>query len=157
MHTFNGTTVMSIAPSLSLMPGHLIRRLNQQSAAVFQERMKEAGYDVTSVQFAALDTLEKHPELDQAGLAKRIGYDRATIGGVVKRLEGKGLVRRAPDPDDRRAFRLALSADGTTFLARLRPVVIALQEEILPGLTSEERAVLLELMKKALVGKESAS
>jgi DNA-binding MarR family transcriptional regulator len=142
--------------SLFHMPGHLIRRLNQQSSAVFQERVKEAGYDVTSVQFAALDTLEKNPNLDQAGLAKRIGYDRATIGGVVKRLEAKGLVGRTPDPDDRRAFRLALSAEGTALLARLRPVVIALQEDILPDLTSEERAVLLGLMKKALVGKNVA-
>ena len=142
--------------SLFHMPGHLIRRLNQQSSAVFQERVKEAGYDVTLVQFAALDTLEKNPNLDQAGLAKRIGYDRATIGGVVKRLEAKGLVGRTPDPDDRRAFRLALSAEGTALLARLRPVVIALQEDILPDLTSEERAVLLGLMKKALVGKNVA-
>jgi MarR family transcriptional regulator, temperature-dependent positive regulator of motility len=35
---------------LSDMPGHLIRRLNQVSASVFQDRVKAAGYDLTSVQ-----------------------------------------------------------------------------------------------------------
>ena len=39
------------------MAGHLIRRLNQQSTQVFQSQVQEAGFDITSVQFAALDTI----------------------------------------------------------------------------------------------------
>jgi len=147
---------MPVDPSLSEMPGHLIRRLQQQSVGVFQERMKEAGYDITSVQFAALDTLQRYPHLDQTGLARRIGYDRATIGGVVRRLLNKGLILRTPDDQDRRAFRLALSADGLALLEKLRPVVNSLQEEILPSLTSEERSVLIGLMKQALLAKQNA-
>lgn len=147
---------MPVDPSLSEIPGHLIRRLQQQSVGVFQERMKEAGYDITSVQFAALDTLQRYPNLDQTGLARRIGYDRATIGGVVRRLLNKGLILRTPDDQDRRAFRLALSADGLALLEKLRPVVNSLQEEILPSLTSEERSVLIGLMKQALLAKQNA-
>lgn len=147
---------MPVDPSLSEMPGHLIRRLQQQSVGVFQERMKEAGYDITSVQFAALDTLQRYPNLDQTGLARRIGYDRATIGGVVRRLLNKGLILRTPDDQDRRAFRLALSSDGLALLEKLRPVVNSLQEEILPSLTSEERSVLIGLMKQALLAKQNA-
>lgn len=139
--------------ALDQMPGHLIRRLHQQSTAVFQEQVRQAGYDVTSVQFAALETLRDYPELDQATLAKRIAYDRATIGGVVKRLEARGLIRRIPDEKDRRAFRLSLTDEGTTLLAALRPLVEEVQELILPGLSAAERAAFLALVSQALAPK----
>ncbi len=132
------------------MPGHLIRRLNQQSTSVFQERMKQASHDLTSVQFAALDTLAKRPDIDQASLAKHIAYDPATIGGVVKRLANKGLIQRLPDEKDRRAFKLSLSLKGHALLGQVRPIVAKLQVEILPNLSSGERARLLELLEKTL-------
>lgn len=136
--------------ALMQMPGHLIRRLNQHAGAVFQERMNQARYDITSVQFAALETLSKHPGLDQAGLAKRIAYDRATIGGVVKRLVHKGLVTREPDPKDRRSFMLSLSTMGKEHLAKLRPLVATLQGDILEKLTDDEQTIFLGLLVKAL-------
>ena len=39
------------------MAGHLIRRLNQVSTQVFTKGMQAAGYDLTSVQFAAMDAI----------------------------------------------------------------------------------------------------
>ena len=36
------------------MPGHLIRRLNQISVAMFMDRMAQAGLNMTPVQYAAL-------------------------------------------------------------------------------------------------------
>jgi DNA-binding MarR family transcriptional regulator len=144
---------------LSQMPGHLIRRLNQHSTSVFQMRMREAGHDVTPVQFAALDTLCQHANrhanqpptgLDQAGLAQRIGYDPATLGGVVKRLESKGYITRQPDPDDRRAMQLKVTEHGIAFLARITPIVASLQKEILPNLSATERDRVLSLMHKTL-------
>lgn len=135
---------------LYALPGHLIRRLHQQSTAVFLEHTKAAGFDLTSVQFAAMSTLAKDPGLDQASLAKRIAYDRATIGGVIKRLEQKGLVRRQPDDEDRRAFKVSLTPEGDAVLAKLAPVVHALQSRILLDLSESEKASLLALMTKAL-------
>ena len=141
---------MAHLPDLLDLPGHVIRRLQQQSAAVFQDRTKAAGFDVTSVQFAALSTLATAPGLDQASLAKRIAYDRATIGGVVKRLEQKGWVVRMPDDADRRAFKVTLTAEGTAALTEMTPIVHALQNEIIGGLSQEDQDILLGLMKRAL-------
>lgn len=132
------------------LPGHLIRRLQQHASAVFQERTKAAGYDVTSVQFAAMSMLNEEPGQDQASLAKRIAYDRATLGGVIKRLEQKGWVSRQPDEVDRRAFKVSLTPQGRSVLTALTPIVHALQADILPGLTAQERGALLTLMEKAL-------
>ena len=131
------------------MAGHLIRRLNQISMSVFNERMKEAGQALTSVQFAAMNAVRANPGIDQAGLAGVIAYDRATIGGVVDRLEGKGLVKRVVNERDRRARTITLTPVGEAVLNEMIPVVRDFQDEILSGLTIEERGEFLRLAAKA--------
>ena len=137
--------------------GHLIRRLNQISMSVFQNRVRAAGYDLTSVQFAALVLVRSHPGIDQAGLAGLIAYDRATIGGVVDRLESKQLLDRRVSPQDRRVRELRISAAGIAALEVLQPVVQALQDEILTGLDAEERVQFLKLAAKAATGGNALS
>jgi DNA-binding MarR family transcriptional regulator len=132
------------------MAGHLIRRLHQQSTQVFQAHTQAAGFELTSVQFAALDAIGRQPGIDQAGLAATISFDRATIGGVIDRLEHKGLVQRQVSPDDRRARLLQLTAEGRRLLAAVRPVVEGLQPQILAPLSPRERAQFLALARKAL-------
>ncbi len=135
---------------MSEMAGHLIRRLQQQSTQVFLAQTQAAGLDLTSVQFAALDTIARQSGIDQATLAATISFDRATIGGVIDRLEQKGLVQRVVSEQDRRARQLHLTPDGAQLLAASRPVVEALQAEILAPLTDAERATFLALAHKAL-------
>jgi MarR family transcriptional regulator, temperature-dependent positive regulator of motility len=132
------------------MAGHLIRRLQQQSAQVFQAQTQAAGFDLTSVQFAALDAIAEQPGIDQATLAATIGFDRATIGGVIERLENKGLLQRMVSEQDRRARLLTLTREGAKLLAACRPVVETLQTDILAPLTAKERAAFLALAQKAL-------
>jgi len=132
------------------MAGHLIRRLHQHSTQVFQAHVQAQGLDLTSVQYAALDAISETPGIDQAGLAESIGYDRATIGGVIERLETKGFVLREISPRDRRARQLRLTDHGATLLDRVRPVVIAAQIDILADLLPEERQIFLSLAQKAL-------
>ena len=132
------------------MAGHLIRRLQQQSTQVFQTRMQAVGYDLTSVQFATLDAIAQLPGIDQATLSATIGFDRATIGGVIERLESKGLVAREIGQFDRRARVLHLTDKGAKLLAECRPTVEILQSEILALLSDTERTAFTALAKKAL-------
>ena len=110
--------------------------------------MKALGHDLTAPQFATLAVLSKSPGIDQATLAGLIAHDRPTIGGVVERLEAKGLVPRRRNEKDRRAMVLHLSDEGATLLADLLPQVRAVQPEILPGLTDAERAEFVRLATK---------
>lgn len=132
------------------MAGHLIRRLHQQSMQIFQTQTQAAGFDLTSVQFAALDAIAKRPGVDQASLAATICFDRATIGGVIDRLERKGLVLRVVSAQDRRARLLQLTPEGEQLLLACHPVVMALQTDILANLSPEERERFLSLARKAL-------
>jgi DNA-binding MarR family transcriptional regulator len=131
------------------MPGHLIRRLNQISTSIFQERMQALGTDLTPVQFAVLASLRDNPGVDQATLAGLIAYDRVTIGGVVDRMVGKALIERRVNDRDRRARQLALTPAGQALLDRILPAVSDLQGDILSGLDAAERAQFVALATKA--------
>jgi len=139
------------------MAGHLIRRLNQISVSIFSDKMSEGGFDLTPVQFATLNTLHENAGIDQATLAGLIAYDRVTIGGVIERLEQKQLLERQVSAKDRRAKVLVLSEDGKELLFKVRPIVAALQSDILQGLTEEESDEFIRLLGKAASGGNSRS
>ncbi|MBR9765899.1 MAG: MarR family transcriptional regulator [Rhodobacteraceae bacterium] len=132
------------------MVGHLVRRLQQRATRLFHDRVRVGGQELTSVQFAALYMLREQPGLDQARLAELISYDRATIGGVVERLEKRGLLQRAVNRQDRRARVLRLTEAGTAAVTALLPEVRAIQDDILANLDAEERATLRRLLVKSL-------
>ena len=133
------------------MAGHLIRRLQQKSTAVFQSRLKEAGYDLTTVQFAAMQVLVDRPGIEQAEIAEIIAYDRATIGGVIDRLEKKGYVTRAVSQQDRRAREVSLTPVGQQVFTDIYPVVVDLQQAILSGLTAAEQQTFLALSRQLVL------
>ena len=132
------------------MPGHLIRRLHQQSTQVFVQRTQAAGFDLTPVQFVALDAIHAHPATDQARVAELIAYDRATIGGVIDRMEQKGWIHRVVSERDRRARELSLTAEGRRVRSALLPIVRDLQDEILQALSDADRARFLKLARQAV-------
>ncbi|MGR3792573.1 MarR family winged helix-turn-helix transcriptional regulator [Vannielia sp. SX4] len=136
-------------PAIHNMPGHLIRRLNQIAVAIFTERLAERGLELTPVQYAVLSTLGESEGLGQAALAGAVAYDKVTIGGVLDRMESKGLVTRRVSPRDRRARELSLTEQGAALLAEAKPVVAALQSDILAGLDTAEQATFLSLLQKA--------
>lgn len=139
------------------MPGHLIRRMHQVSAALFEGEVARLGVELTPVQYATLHALEVAPGIDQITLAQAIAYDPVTIGGVLQRLEGKGLIRREIAATDRRARCLYLEPAGAELLARVTPAVQAVQRAMLQGLAPDERETLCRLLAKTLaaVGGES--
>ena len=132
------------------MAGHLIRRLNQISTSAFTQRMQERGVDLTQVQFAAMDAIATFPGIDQAGVAAKIAYDRATIGGVIDRLEQKGYISRLVSRQDRRARVLRLTKMGERLFEEMLPEITDLQDDILTGLNQAERDWFLKLARKAV-------
>lgn len=137
---------------LDALPGHCIRRLQQIAVAVF---MEEAGADgVTPVQFAVLQTLGEQPGVDQRTLARLVSLDTSTIGGVVDRLEARGLLTRSLSPGDRRVRLLALTADGEAMLAGLTPSMLRTQARILEPLPANERKAFMRMVQAVIAHHE---
>lgn len=130
------------------MPGHLIRRLQQVAVKLF---CAGVGMDMTPVQFAALAAVTQRPGTDQAALSALIGYDRATIGGVIDRLEARGWLVRSASRADRRLKLVRITPAGRKALARALPAVKAVQATLLEPLDGAERRHFERLCLKILV------
>jgi DNA-binding MarR family transcriptional regulator len=130
---------------LDTLPGHCIRRLQQIAVAVFMQESADAG--VTPVQFAVLQVLAAQPGLDQRTLARAVSFDTSTIGGVVDRLEARGLLTRSHSPGDRRVRLLHLTPEGEELLADLTPSMLRTQGRILEPLSATERKDFMRMMR----------
>jgi len=137
---------------MSPKPGFLARRFQQIAIAVFHAEVGAAGFDLTPVQYSVLTALRSRPPLDQATLAGLIAFDRTTIGGVVDRLAGRGLLSRRAHPSDRRAHALEITAEGADLLDRIEPAVERAQSVMLSGLSESEAAEFMRLLEKAVEG-----
>ncbi len=129
------------------MPGHFIRRLQQVAVRLFAEKV---GLDMTPVQFAALVATAQRPRIDQATLSALIGYDRATIGGVIERLESRGWLARSASARDRRLKLVRITPAGRRALLKAMPAVKLVQAMLVEPLGDVERRRFERLCLKIL-------
>jgi MarR family transcriptional regulator, lower aerobic nicotinate degradation pathway regulator len=143
------------AVDLDDLPGHHIRRLHQIAVAIFLQETEPQG--ITPVQYAALQAVAGAPGTDQRTLARTIGLDTSTTGGVVDRLEARGLLLRSANPDDRRVRLLTLTADGDSLLAAATPAMVRAQRRILEPLPPAERAEFMRMLRTLVVANNALS
>jgi len=80
------------------------------------------GLGVTRAQWNVLFKLTRTPGLRQVELADMLDLDPITLCRIVDRLEEAGLVERVRDPDDRRAWRLHVTASAQPLVEKLQGV-----------------------------------
>ncbi len=125
--------------------GFFLRQANQRHVAIFAARM---GDRLTTTQWAALSKLGEIQPTSQNQLGRETAMDVATIKGVVDRLVARDLVQTAPDPNDGRRLILSLTGEGEALIERHVGTAVAVTEETLAPLTSGERMMLIELLRK---------
>lgn len=130
---------------LTSMPGHFIRRAQQISSALFAEELAQS--ELTSVQLIALAAIADQPALDATRLADLIDFDKATIGGVIERLERKGLVQRAVSEHDKRVKELSATPEGHALLASSMGGVERVQQRLLAPLSPAERTEFIRMLR----------
>ena len=70
-----------------------------------------AEHDLSLTQLRVLGILRDR-QVRVSALAAHLGLDKSTMSGLVDRAERRGLVTRAPDPDDGRAVAVSLTEAG---------------------------------------------
>jgi DNA-binding MarR family transcriptional regulator len=123
---------------------HLVRRTQQVHDAIFAERIG----DLTSAQFAALVIIDKYPDAEFMRLADALGYDSATLGGLVNRLIVKKLVRRRVGKHDRRTRLISITARGKALLDETMPKALDVEAELLSALAADERELLIAMLER---------
>jgi DNA-binding MarR family transcriptional regulator len=140
-------------PEFARQPGHLVRRLQQIAVALFMQEAQ--ALDLTPVQFAALAAAKQQPGMDQRTLARAISFDTSTTGGVIDRLEARGLLRRQPAPEDRRVRRIHLTPEGEAVLEQAVPGMLKAQERILEPLAAQDRERFMRLLGRLVTRHDS--
>jgi DNA-binding MarR family transcriptional regulator len=128
----------------------LLSQLGAHLADDFQRRLAPAGVDPRA--YAVLLALAARDGQSQRQLSAQLGIHRNVMVTVIDTLEGKGLVRRLPHPDDRRAFAITLTAKARDLLPALDRHGRDLEHEITAPLSAAERATLLELLQRISAG-----
>ncbi|MFF9315723.1 MarR family winged helix-turn-helix transcriptional regulator [Streptomyces sp. NPDC014748] len=133
------------AVDLTTHPGHLARRLQQAHYLLWNAMVSE---EITSPQFAVLNTLVAEPGLDQRTVGERVGLDRSTIAEVVSRLGRRGLLDKDRDPQDGRRFLLRPTAEGEKTHRRLAVRTARMNQVFLGPLSPAEQTQFFDLIRR---------
>jgi DNA-binding MarR family transcriptional regulator len=117
--------------------GEMIATL-ERAAHLVATRIEMAAndLDITQAEAHVLAQVAKAGPTPIATLHREFGRKRSTLTNVVDRLEQRKLVRRRPNPDDRRSLVVHLTASGERVARRVTEVLDELESEV-RGVVSE--------------------
>jgi DNA-binding MarR family transcriptional regulator len=114
--------------------GFLIHDVSRLRRTVVDKALRPMG--ITRSQWWVLANLSRHngQGMMQTELAKVMDVGKVTLGGLIDRLEAGGLVKRQPDPTDRRAKRVVMTPKGTKLLSDIQSIATKVNDQILNGI-----------------------
>lgn len=115
---------------------YLVKQVELAIRSRLDDLLRPAG--LTALQYTALTVLERHPDLSSAQLARNSFVTAQSMADMITALEGRGLIERHRDRNDRRRLVVALTTAGRELLDRYRDQVSTLEEQMLAGLTKAQ-------------------
>ncbi|WP_406333135.1 MarR family transcriptional regulator [Streptomyces zaomyceticus] len=125
---------------------YLLKRTELAVRARLEELLKPAG--ITALQYTALTVLERHDGISAAQLARDSFVTAQSMADMVRALESRGLIRREPNPVNRRERPILLADPGRRLLAEYAEPTRRLEERMVADLSAEE----IGMLREALVG-----
>jgi DNA-binding MarR family transcriptional regulator len=107
--------------------------------------------DLSPALFALLNVLGARDGAIQQQLSSDMAIDPSAMVKLIDEAEQAGLAERRRRPRDRRAWEVVITPKGRRNLGRARQLVVQVEDDVLGGLTAEERRRLLALLRQALV------
>lgn len=117
-----------------LLRTHLARFLDRQVPGISPE------------QWFILARVAQSPRVRQVDLAERVLADPPNVSRLVDTLVTRGLVRRSPDPADRRSWLLSLTEEGREVTTKLLDHTVSERQLVFGGFSEDE----LEALAAAL-------
>ena len=91
------------------------------------------------------------PRLSPGALAKRLELSSGAMTNRLDRLEQAGLVRRLPDPDDRRGLQVELTDEGRRIYRESVAAQAAKESVIASALSADEQRQLNALLRRLML------
>jgi len=110
--------------------GHVYRTF----VRLADSELRDLGFAMS--QLPVLIALKKGDALTQAELARIAKVEQPSMAQLLNRMERDGLVKRSPDPDDKRIRVISLTAQANRLLPKARDLMDALNVEALRGFSA---------------------
>ena len=111
-------------------------------------REKLAKFGLTQPQFFLLIALYEEDNILISRLAEKVALDKATITGIIDRLEREGYVKRVYSKQDRRAIYIKLTDKAKNIENDLKKIYHETNSSFLSKLTEEEYKVFQSVIQK---------
>lgn len=141
-------------PDLDVEPLHVLsriwrlaRHLDRARAAAF------AGHGLEPWEFDVLSALRRQGppyQLSPGSLLRTTMVTSGTMTNRLDRLEQAGLLRRRPDPQDKRGVLVSLTDKGAERVDGAMAELLTSERALLAGLTESQRAELAALLRSLL-------
>ena len=132
-----------IKPDLDVSPIAIIARMARIRTIIDAQQARVFGTaGITPADFPVLVTLRRRVppyRLTHTALARDLGLTAGTVTARVDHLETLGLVERQADPADARVRWVRLTRKGVTVVDSLIPEHLAVERELLAGVSPAER------------------
>jgi len=115
-----------------------LHKASRQLSLHLEARTRALG--VSPAEGHLLTYLRRYAPAPVGELARVFGTKQSTLTSILDRLERDGLLRRLPNPADRRSFLLRLTPKGRSLAARLQRELVALEREIARRVTGREQS-----------------
>jgi DNA-binding MarR family transcriptional regulator len=137
----------------------LIELLRTAESLWNASRVFFARWDLSPSQFNILSLLHDVPGgCSQIELSRQLIMHRSNVTGLVDRLEARGLLQRCPNPTDRRAFNVVITAAGIKLLRQIQPHYFAAAETVWENMPVERsRQLVAELSAISVKAEEIAT
>lgn len=123
-----------------------LSRCNQTVNKRTYNTMKKGGLTIS--QFAVLEVLYHKGDLRISEIIEKILSTSGNMTVVVDNLEKENLVKRCPDPMDRRASLISITEAGKNLIEEIFPKHLENINELFNVLTLEEKKNLITTLKK---------
>jgi DNA-binding MarR family transcriptional regulator len=141
-------------PDLDVAPLQVLSRVTRLGQHLDSARSRAfTRHELDTWEFDVLAALRRSGDpyaLSPGQLAAATLVTSGTITNRVDRLEARGLVRREPDPTDRRGVRVLLTAQGQTRVDGAIKDLLDSEREILSGISEDESATLAQLLRQLM-------
>jgi len=146
----------AVRPDLDTRAMEVFGRIYRLSRAMADRTEKTyARFGISRGEFDVLATLRRSGEPYTLSPRQLAGTLMLTTGGMTGRLdklERAGLLRRSPDPHDRRGLQVTLTDEGLSLAEEAVGAGVATQTEALSALTDEQARQLADLLRQLLTG-----
>lgn len=119
----------------------------QDVEARVEHALDEVGLSLAKMKLLRHLYNAKEP-LALGALAEKNSCVKSNVTQLMDRMEGEGLVKRVPDPADRRSIRAQITAEGKRKYEAAAKRLTQAEAEVMAGFTSEEREQLVEFLER---------